>query len=175
MTYSSINCVATGICVYLRRLKVNLALSDPQLKEKKKILSLFIKILVGISSFGFIYLRLRNDLTPDRVTMIAGSATTISSLVIFMICILLIPVNWGIESYKWQLITAPVERVSYAAATKSVYSGVCLGNLAPARATEFLAKIIYFDIDNRPKITVLHFINGLFQLAVTVTMGFGAL
>jgi hypothetical protein len=92
-----------------------------------------------------------------------------------LLCLLLIPVNWGIEAYKWKLITAPIQWVSYRTATKSVYSGVCLGNLAPGRATEFLAKIIFFKIANRPKITVLHFVGGMFQLSITIIAGFIAL
>lgn len=92
-----------------------------------------------------------------------------------MFCLLLIPVNWGIEAYKWKLITAPIQWISYKTATKSVYSGVCLGNLAPGRATEFLAKIIFFKIENRPKITVLHFVGGMFQLSITIISGFIAL
>ena len=93
----------------------------------------------------------------------------------FFICLLLIPLNWGIEAYKWKLITAPVQWVSYKTATKSVYAGVCLGNLAPGRATEFLAKIIFFKIENRPRITVLHFVGGMFQLSITIICGFIAL
>ncbi len=145
------------------------------MKRPKKILSILIKILIGLGSFGIIYMRLENDLTPERLTMIRASLTSPVSLACMALCLLLIPVNWGIESYKWQLITAPVEPVSYRTASKSVYSGVCLGNLAPGRATEFVAKIIFFHIGNRPKITVLHFVNGMFQLAVTVIAGFVAL
>jgi hypothetical protein len=89
--------------------------------------------------------------------------------------LLLIPLNWGIEAYKWQLITKPIEKVSYKTATKSVYSGVCLGNLAPGRATEFIAKIYFFHIRNRPKVTVLHFVGGMFQLSITIIVGFVAL
>lgn len=109
------------------------------------------------------------------MTMIADSLTAFGSLAAALLAVLLIPVNWGIESYKWQLITAPVQRISYRTATKSVYSGICLGNLAPGRATEFLAKIIYFDAPNRPKVAVLHFLSGLFQLSVTVLAGFAGM
>ena len=83
----------------------------------------------------------------------------------------LMPVNWGIESYKWKSITKQVESVSYPTALKSVFSGICVGNIAPGRAMEFLAKIIFFKYENRPSITVLHFINGMFQMLITVTVG----
>jgi hypothetical protein len=87
----------------------------------------------------------------------------------------LIPLNWGLEAYKWKLITAPIQWVSFRTASKSVYSGVFLGNLAPGRATEFLARIIFFKTENRSKITVLHFVGGMFQLSVTIVFGFVAL
>jgi hypothetical protein len=145
------------------------------LKRPKKILSIVFKILVGLGSFGIIYMRLENDLTPERLQMISSSAASARSLLYMALCLALIPVNWGIEAYKWQLITAPVERVSYRTASKSVYSGVCLGNLAPGRATEFVAKIIFFHIGNRPRVTVLHFVGGMFQLSITIIVGFVAL
>lgn len=122
-----------------------------------------------------IYTRLRADLTPDKLSLIYSSAFSGIGILCFITCLALIPVNWGIEAYKWKLITAPIQWVSYKTATKSIYSGVCLGNLAPGRATEFLAKIIFFKIENRPKITVLHFVGGMFQLSITIIAGFIAL
>lgn len=85
------------------------------------------------------------------------------------------PLNWGIESYKWKLITGPVENISYETATRSVYAALCVGNLAPGRATEFLAKIFFFQPENRPTIALLHFVNGMFQLSLTIVFGLFAL
>lgn len=145
------------------------------MQKRKKILSILIKLLVGIGSFMIIWIRLRSDFTPDKLDLLYTSAFSPGGLLYFICCLLLIPVNWGIEAYKWKLITAPIQWVSYKTATKSVYAGVCLGNLAPGRATEFLAKIIFFKIENRPKITVLHFVGGMFQLSITIIAGFVAL
>jgi hypothetical protein len=145
------------------------------LLQRKKILSLLIKLLIGIGSFMVIYLRLKSDFTSDKLSLLYQSATSVAGFLSFGLCLLLIPINWGIESYKWKLITAPIEKIDFITATKSVYSGVCLGNLAPGRATEFVAKIIFFKVDNRPKITVVHFINGMFQLSITIITGLIAL
>lgn len=142
---------------------------------RKKILSLLIKLLIGVGSFFIIYIRLKSDFTPEKLDLLYNSAFSSLGLFCFLLCLFLIPINWGIEAYKWKLITAPIQWVSYKTATKSVYAGVCLGNLAPGRATEFLAKIIFFKIENRPKITVLHFVGGMFQLSITIICGFLAL
>lgn len=122
-------------------------------------------------SFALIYLRLKSDFTPEKLDLLYSSALSIKGIFCFALCIFLIPLNWGIESYKWKKITEPIEKVSFYTAIKSVYSGVCLGNLAPGRSTEFLAKIIYFKPENRPRVTVLHFVNGLFQFSITIIFG----
>ncbi|WP_317898686.1 hypothetical protein [Aurantibacillus circumpalustris] len=145
------------------------------MQTRKKILSLLIKLLIGVGSFFIIYVRLKSDFTSEKLDLLYASTFSLIGVICFAASILLIPINWGIEAYKWKLITAPIQWVSYKTATKSVYSGVCLGNLAPGRATEFLAKIIFFKIENRPKITVLHFVGGMFQLSITIISGFIAL
>jgi len=145
------------------------------LAERKKIISTIIKVLIGLGSFFIIYLRLKSDLTSEKLELLGALAFSLKGIVCFAFCLLLIPVNWGIESLKWKIITEPIEKISFKTAMHSVYSGVCLGNLAPGRATEFLAKIIFFKIENRPKITALHFINGMFQLCITYLFGLTAL
>lgn len=137
----------------------------------KNIISWVIKIAIGFASFYFIYYRLQGEFTPEKTTVISSAFANAGSYILLLACIIFIPINWGIESYKWQLITAPVEEVSFVTASKSVYAGLCVGNLAPGRATEFLAKILFFKINHRPTITLLHFANGMFQLAVTILFG----
>jgi len=145
------------------------------LLQRKKIVSTSIKLLIGFISFFLIYSRLKSDFTPEKLELLSSLAFSAKGLICFGLCFLLIPINWGIESYKWQIITAPIEKISFKIANYSVYSGICLGNLAPGRATEFLAKIVFFKLENRPKITVLHFINGMFQLCITYLIGLTAL
>jgi hypothetical protein len=87
----------------------------------------------------------------------------------------LMPMNWGIESYKWKLVTQQVESIPYTTALKSVFMGICLGNIAPGRAMEFLGKIYFFKSENKPSVTILHFINGMFQMLITVLVGISAI
>lgn len=141
----------------------------------KKILATIIKVLIGILSLGIIYYKLKSDFTSDKLALLLDAAYSLRGFICLVICLLFIPLNWGIESYKWKIITQPVEQVSFKTAMKSVYSGVCLGNLAPGRATEFLAKIFFFKPENRSKITVLHFVGGMFQLSITIVLGMIAL
>ena len=137
--------------------------------SKKKILTILVKLIIGIISFWIIYNRLSE--IPQLKEQCSLWLQDPKMYIILLVVLCLMPVNWGIESYKWKSITAQIEPVPYSTALKSVFSGICVGNIAPGRAMEFLAKIIFFKHENRPSITVLHFINGMFQMLITVTLG----
>jgi hypothetical protein len=145
------------------------------LNRGKKILSLLFKVGLGLGCAYIIYSRLKNEFGWEQVLLIKNALAYKPSLVYVLISLLLIPLNWGIESRKWQLITKRIEPVNYTTALKSVYSGICLGNFAPGRATEFLGKILFFTDENKGKISVLHFINGMIQLSITLIAGLLAL
>jgi hypothetical protein len=144
------------------------------LVNKKKILSLCFKTLLGCLCFYIIYYKLKSEFTPERLPVLRASFSEFKTLSLLVLAILLMPLNWGIEALKWQRITDRVEAITYKTANQSVYAGVFAGNFAPGRATEFLAKILFFKKENRPTISVLHFLNGMFQLLVTVVFGITA-
>lgn len=124
---------------------------------------------------ALLYLRLRTDFGPEQRELLSGFSFGKSALFYGIFILALIPINWALESRKWQIITEPVEAISFAGATRSVYSGLCLGNFAPGRATEFLGKILYFSDENKSRVTLLHFIGGMIQLSITLALGLWAL
>ena len=138
-------------------------------KLNKKFLFWTLKILLGILSFWIIYNRLVQ--IPEFKSQFLFWLSDPRLYGILILVLVMMPINWGIESYKWQLTTGQIEQVSYITAIKSVFSGICAGNVAPGRAIEFLAKIVFFKPENRLSITILHFINGMFQMLITVTFG----
>lgn len=135
----------------------------------KKIYSFLIKLLIGVISFWIIFKRL-NEI-PDLKEQSIYWFSEPKMYLVLVVVLFLMPINWGIESYKWQSITKQIESVTYITAIKSVFSGICVGNIAPGRAMEFLAKIMFFKQENRPNITILHFINGMYQMLITVSVG----
>ena len=145
------------------------------LSRYKNIITWLVKILIGLASFAIIYWRLKDELTADKLQNIQNSFSTATAYCLLFFCLVLVPLNWGIESYKWKLITKPVEEINYGRAMRSVLAGLCVGNLAPGRATEFVAKVLFFRSENRGTITLLHFVNGLFQLSITIVLGLIAL
>ncbi|MBL7901893.1 MAG: flippase-like domain-containing protein [Bacteroidia bacterium] len=145
------------------------------MKRGKKILSFLLKLSIGAAGVYIIYRRLKNELGWEQISLLKNALLQPSSLLLLVISLFLIPLNWGLESRKWQLITKSIESISFKTAIRSVFSGVCLGNFAPGRATEFLGKILFFSDENKGKISVLHFVNGMIQLGITLLVGVLAL
>lgn len=143
--------------------------------KSKQLINILLKAIIGFGSFAIIYWRIKNDFTPENSIIIKNALFNVSSLLLILVSFILFPVNWAIESYKWKLITAQTEEISFKTAMRSVYAAVCIGNLAPGRATEFLAKIHFFKTENKLTVTVLHFVNGMFQLSITIFFGMLAL
>lgn len=139
--------------------------------SSKKIIYAALKILLGLACLIIFYYKLKPQFTTQNIDYIKQNALSKTGIMFFVLALILVFVNWGIEAFKWQKITKQIEKINYSTAFKSVFSGVCLGNIAPGRATEFIGKIFFFNSNNRPAITVLHFINGLFQLIITVFFG----
>jgi len=132
---------------------------------------LLLKILLGIACFFFIWIKLKDQFTEEKSNLFFETLSSKNNLYFFLVVVFMLFPNWLIESYKWQLISSVIEKISYSGAVKGVFSGICLGNLTPGRMGEFAGKLIYFKPENRSKITVTHFVCGSTQLFITVVFG----
>lgn len=89
----------------------------------------------------------------------------------FWLVFILLPVNWGMEARKWQLLLRPLEQVSFATAFKSVLAGCSVTMLTPNRIGEYGGRIIYVKEENRLDAIPLTILGSVSQLFVTLIMG----
>jgi hypothetical protein len=136
---------------------------------------LIAKILIGVACFGFIGYRLKNQFTTENLLQLKFTFSDPNNIQLLTIAFLLLSLNWGIESFKWKLITAEIERISFGKSIRSVLAGLCIGNLTPGRIGEFAGRVLFFSPENRSRISITHFVCGLTQLFTTVVFGIFAL
>ena len=141
----------------------------------RKALIFLIKLLIGFACFGFIYYKLKDQFTDENLVQLKATFNNFKNVILLLIAFVLLFANWGIECYKWQIITSPIERKSYLVACKSVLTGIFIGNLTPGRIGEFAGRILFFKPEHRGKIGITHFVCGLSQLFITVFVGIPAL
>lgn len=85
--------------------------------------------------------------------------------------LLLMLVNWALESRKWQLLAAPLEKISFPTAVKSVLAGCSITMLTPNRIGEYGGRILYMQEQNRLKAISHTILGSMSQLFVTLIMG----
>ena len=80
-------------------------------------------------------------------------------------------VNWGLESWKWKLLMAPLEKFSFARAFKAILAGCSITMLTPNRIGEYGGRIMYVAEENRIRAISLTILGSISQLAITLWLG----
>ena len=88
---------------------------------------------------------------------------------LFLIALLLMPINWLLETVKWQLLIKSNEPFIHL--LKSVIAGVTLGFVTPGRAGEFVGRVMFVVEQNKAKIFYLSSIGGIAQSVATLAVG----
>ena len=98
------------------------------------------------------------------LTEIPFNATLITVL-------LLIPINWAFEAWKWQRLAIKVESISFWEAYKGVLAGLALGNFTPMMLGDYAGKIAMLKTPKRTiSIGAILLGNGM-QLYVSLLFG----
>ncbi|RYU96659.1 lysylphosphatidylglycerol synthase domain-containing protein [Emticicia agri] len=87
------------------------------------------------------------------------------------VVLLLIPVNWAFEAWKWQRLATKVEKISFAEAYQGVLAGVALANFTPMMIGDYAGKILMLKTQKRTaSIGAILLGNGM-QLYVSLLFG----
>lgn len=85
--------------------------------------------------------------------------------------VLLIFVNWGLESRKWQLLVSSVRPINFFTAYKAVLSGVSFSVALPNRIGEYIGRMVYQPEGGRLKTISLAIVGSIAQLLATLAWG----
>ncbi|HEY0039196.1 MAG TPA: lysylphosphatidylglycerol synthase domain-containing protein [Flavisolibacter sp.] len=88
-----------------------------------------------------------------------------------VLAVLLIFVNWGIETLKWKLLVQSVRQISFFKAYKAVLSGVSFSVALPNRVGEYIGRMMYQPEGGRLKTISLAIVGSIAQLLVTLLAG----
>lgn len=100
-----------------------------------------------------------------------------SNLNIFLVfvVVMLMPLNWALESLKWKMVSNTIYPVSFATSFSAVLAGITAGFFLPNRVGEFAGKALMFPLRFFWKGTLLAVFTSIAQLFVTIGLGFIAL
>ncbi len=89
--------------------------------------------------------------------------------------VILIPVNWGLEAIKWQLLALKVEKISFSLAFQGILTGLTLGMITPHTLGDYAGRIWQLEGENRHYAIASIWLGRLSQLYITLLSGSVAL
>ena len=131
-----------------------------------------LKFIVLVASVVVIYFQFKSRVFSfSDIDSLLEKLVTIKAFLFLGLTILLMFLNWSLESYKWKNLLNKVEDVSFYQAVKGVLSGLAIGFITPNRVGEFAGKIAYLKSENRANGAVMSFVGSSAQLLVTIQAG----
>jgi hypothetical protein len=132
-----------------------------------------IKWLVLLAAYGYLaYLLFSFNQYNEIWTQWKQSFSSNWSWLLFVL--ILLPLNWALETKKWQVLIEPVEKLSFKSAFKSVMGGNTAAFFSPNRIGEFPGRSVFLSKGNKMKGILLGSFGSLSQTLVILLCGLPA-
>lgn len=132
---------------------------------------LLLRWSVFVLACAFLYLRLAGYADPlafREVLPALGNPVAVGTLAVSLV---LMVVNWWLESIKWRILVSGVERVSRWRAFVATIAGTSIGVITPNRVGEFLGRVLFLAPEHRIAGSFATVVGSIAQFVVTVVMG----
>jgi len=135
----------------------------------RKSSNLIFRIILAALVYIFLYIELKQH--HDKFDFQNIWEIGFNNFKFILIALLLMPVNWLMESLKWQYLIRKVENVKLGNALKAVFAGTAISIFTPNRIGDYLGRIFILKKGDRIDGTIATIVGNLSQLLVTIIMG----
>lgn len=94
---------------------------------------------------------------------------------IFLVVLLLAPLNWCIEAMKWRIMMLKIQRVSVWTSFKAILTGIAFGIVTPGKVGDFAGKILYISKGKKLNAAVATLSANVIQVLASSSIGYLAL
>lgn len=114
-------------------------------------------------------------LSLDQIKLFGKGLWDHSSGFLWLVPILLVAVNWGLEAMKWKLLSAPIVSLTLFQATRAVLTGLSLAFITPRSIGDYAGRILESPVGKREALVGAVLLNRVSQSLVTYMAGLGGL
>lgn len=141
------------------------------LKSNQLILGRILKVAIVLIAAVMLATALRKFFSDEAsITKIAVLIREHLSWLAFII--LLLPLNWFLETAKWKKLVSVSENISWGQAWSGVLAGLAIGSATPNRIGEFTGRVFQLKSTPLSEGIVLTMISATMQVAATMLFGF---
>lgn len=140
--------------------------------HKNKTYNLIVRLTIIFATYYFIYKQVFHHKRLEHVVDLFMELINQPYLYFFIVWIfVLMIVNWGIESLKWQYLISKIEKISLLKSFEAVLSGVSVSVFTPNRVGEWFGRVFILEKSNPWKGVFITMIGSFSQLLVTIIVG----
>lgn len=118
-----------------------------------------------------LYLQLfRRDNLPELWAIFKSELSTDRLPLLFLV-VLLMPLNWALETLKWYQLIRPFSKIPFFKAFAAVLSGVTVSLVTPNRIGEYGGRVLLIEPENNWRAVIATLVGSWSQLLVLLTAG----
>ena len=137
----------------------------------KKYLSILIKIVIVFFSFHFIYNELVHHNNVGRISLDSLLDTIINNYSLIFIVVLMMFINWMLESLKWKFMIRKIESISFFTSFRAIFSGITVSSFTPNRIGEYGGRVFCLEKSDRIQAVFITILCSMAQLLTTIIFG----
>ncbi len=138
----------------------------------KRLISICIKsvILLFLGVILYFQLFVKHDIS-ELSNQFSSSISLSYGWTYFVAVVVLMPVNWYIESTKWNVLVTKFQSFGIQKSIFSVLSGVSMAIMTPGRIGEYGGRLVGIKSENRSKAILANLISSLSQNIINLGLG----
>ena len=140
----------------------------------RKTLDISTRMMIATLALSYILYRVYMLPTGQVDTFISSVLSGKDMIFISIVLVLLMLVNWGIESLKWKWLISQSEHISFGKAYQAVLGGLAVSVFTPNRVGEFVGRVFILKKTDPLKAILLTLVGSFSQLLVTIVLGTAA-
>jgi hypothetical protein len=137
----------------------------------RKTLDIATRLVIATLSLSYIFYRIYALPNGQVNTFFESVYNGENVIYIAIVLLLLMIINWGIESLKWKLLINQAEEVSFLTSYEAVLGGLAASVFTPNRVGEFIGRVFILRKTDPLKAILLTIVGSFSQLLVTIVLG----
>lgn len=133
---------------------------------------LILKLSVVCGILIFIYFKLQDQQYSIDQLIIDLKRVITSQPYLFGLVLLLMPLNWGIETLKWQYMAKKVVPLTWWQSLLGVLTGLSLSFITPHGLGDYVGRIMLLENEERGRLGGAILLGRVCQMSVTIIFGF---
>jgi hypothetical protein len=139
--------------------------------KTKKITSILLKVSILVLATIFIFKKLNHNENLRNFNDLINNMPRLHIYLILGIILMLMFLNWFLESVKWRFLVKPIERITIWRAVESVFCGLTWAIFTPNRIGEYGGRVLFLSPRKRLLGAMAMAVGAISQMIITNVLG----